>query len=93
MKEIKCYYNYSSFGDSVSIASHGEIYDEIILTIPDEIETYETEIEMAYRVPGGTPYFFEELFGVSRGDVIAGWYDGQEHHEIICDYRLCNTEK
>lgn len=93
MKEIKCYYNYSSFGDSVSITSHGEVYDEIILTIPDEIETYETEIETAYRVPGGTPYFFEELFGVSRGDVVAGWYDGQNHHEIVCDYRLCNTEK
>ena len=93
MKEIKCYYNYSSFGNSVSVASHGEIYDEIILTIPDEIETYETEIETAYRVPDGTPYFFEELFRVSREGVVARWYDGQEYHKIICDYRLCNAEK
>lgn len=93
MKEIKCYYNYTSFGDSVSVASHGEIYDEIILTIPDEIETYETEIGTAYRVPGGTPYSFEELFGVSREGVAARWYDGQKHHKIVCDYRLSNAEK
>lgn len=88
MKEIKGFYNYSSFGNTVSITTHGEIYDNIIIEIPEEIEVYMVEAGTAFRTPDGTPYFFGELFKVKMDDVVAQWYDGRKHHTIICKYRL-----
>lgn len=85
--KIKCYYNYSTFGDSVSIATHEEIFDSIEMELPEGITTYEAEGGLAFRTSDGNRYFIYELFQVRSGRIYANWYDGYNFHRIECKYR------
>lgn len=85
--KIRCYYNYSTFGDSVSVMTHEEIYDTIEMELPEGITTYEADGGLAFRTPDGNRYFIYELFRVWNGLVYASWFDGHNFHHIECKCR------
>lgn len=93
MKTIEAFYNYFSFGPSISVDGPGQwadAWDKITVTVPEPLKAWENIMDWPMiEFPGGEAYPFKDVVTVKDGSIYIAFPNATgKHWQYKVEYQI-----